>query len=562
MKTQFNKLLTVPAFTLGVLLLNTSSVYATDFTPKTATAEAVASHLQESTPEPQYQKDATDQAQIYVEEQGLEMGWNDDRKQMIVIGSASFDSEDPSYDKAYITKRALKTMEATLDAKSQIIEYISSTMSAFDKATTPGTDLQAQFKEEVDEIESNMNAQRNKVAKYLADFNTKESDNLRGADMGDRMDSLMDAAIKKLDDQYSSEKIEEKKRIKYEKAKDRYAEAQKQYAQLKQKLAATKGSVKEELNSKVETISKQPLFGATTVAQFESWSEDSERYTVSVVVLWGKKMEKVTRALIQGQVQKVPPGNKSLKSWVKDNNWATSTGGRRFRDDKGNVHFVGIAASKAGKSSTSCKKAKGVAEQFAKKEVAMAIFADVESHKTAEAMMQTRSGGNDKDSSIAAESFSSEVSQRIKDRKLRGLQKIYGKYVTHPISQHTIYVAIYSMSGTTAAQALKMQERNYLTRMLDVKSQQRMHAQDKAMNDSVNAAKRDRKTYNEQYKKTSKDIRGKSAAEDAAARKESSNRNQRQSSGGRNSQDSYQQEGGSSRSGTYSGGGQSGGFDW
>jgi hypothetical protein len=561
MTTQFNKLLTVPVFTLGVLLFNASSAYATDFTPKTATAEEVASHLQEIIPAPQYQKDAASQAKAFVTDQGLALGWNEDRKQMIVIGSASFDSEDPSYDKSYITKRTLKTMEATLDAKSKIIGYISTTMSAFDKATTPGTDLNAQFKEEVEMIEAKINAQRNKVAKYLKDFDAKESDSLRGVDIGDRMDSMMDAAIKKLDDQYSTEKIEEKKREKYEKAKHRYAEAQKEYAQLKQKLAATKGSIQETLSSKVETLSRQPLFGATTVAQFESWSEDTEQYTVSLVVLWGTKMEKVARAMIQGTVQKVPPGKKSLQAWVDDNDWATSVGGRRFRDDKGDVHFVGIAASRAGKSSTSKKRARGLAEEFAQQGVAMAIFADVDSHKTAEAIMQTRSAGDDKDSSIAAESFSSEVLEKIEERVLRGLQPIYGDFVTHPISQHKIYVAIYSMSGTTAAQAMQMQERNYLTRMLDVKSQQRMHAQDNAMKGSVDAAKRDRSTYNKQYRETSKDIRGQSSAEDAAARQGSTNK-PKSPSENRDSEESYEQEGGNSRSGTYSGGGQSDALDW
>jgi len=562
MTTQFHKLLTVPVFTFGVLLLNTSTVYATNFSPKTATAEEVVSHLQVTTPEPEYQKTAEDQANSYVEDQGLETGWDDDRKQMIVIGVAEFDSEDPSYDRAYITKRSLKTMQATLEAKSQIIELMGTEMSAMDLATTPGVPLKKQFAEKVEDVQNKLNAQRNKVAKYLADFNAKESDNLRGADMGDRMDSLMDAAIKKLDDQYSAEKIEEKKRIKYEEAKNSYAEAQKEYEALKKELTKEKGNLKETLSSKVETMSKQPLFGATTVAQFESWNEDTERYAVAVVVLWSKKMEKVTRALIQGQAQKVPPGNKSLKSWIKDNNWATSTGGRRFRDDKGNVHFVGISASQAGKSSTSRKKARGIAEANAKKEVAMAIFADVQSQKTAEEMMETRSGGVDKDSSEAASSYAETLQQGIKNRQLHGLQKIYGKFVTHPISQHKIYVAIYSMSGSTAFESIRMVKSNYMTRMLDVKSQQRMHAQDDALKGSVDAAKRDRSTYNKQYKETSKDMRDRSAAKDAAARNGSDNRNQQQSSGNRGSQDSYQQQGGGPRSGTYSGGGQSGGFDW
>ena len=114
------KLLITPIFSLVVLSLNISSAYAIEFKAATATAEEVESHLQETIPAPQYQKDAASQAMAFVTDQGLGAGWNGDRNQFIAIGSASFDSEDPSYDKSYIVKRTLKTFEATI---SKISNY-------------------------------------------------------------------------------------------------------------------------------------------------------------------------------------------------------------------------------------------------------------------------------------------------------------------------------------------------------------------------------------------------------------------------------------------------------
>jgi len=548
------------------LLVGSSSSFAVEFDAESATSEEVVTHLQSVDTEPEYQMDAEEQAQDFLNQQGLGTIWDSGRSQLIQIGVASFDSEDPSYDNTFMTKRSLKTMEATLDAKAKIIEFIDTKMTAFDKVTTPGTDLHAQFKEEIESLENKMDAQRQRVAKFLSEVDRTEAEHLQGADFGDRMNSMMDAAISKLDERYSVEGIEQKKKEKFVKAKNRFEEAKQEFDALQQKLEATAGSIKNESSSEVATVSKQPLFGATTVAQFESWNEDKERYTVALVVIWGKKMERVARAMIQGEKLQVPPGNESLIAWVKNNDWATSTGGRRFRDNKGNVHFVGIAASKAGKSSTSRKKARGMSEQFAKKEVAMAVFADVESNKTAKAMMQERSGGADKDVSVAAESFASTLQQKIENRKLRGLQKVFGKFFLHPISQQEIYVSIYSMSSETAMQALMMQERNYLTKMLDVKSQQRMHAQDDAMKESVEAAKRDRSAYNKAKGETAKSMQNRAASEDAAVqRQRSSGRDRSQGRSGyspNNQEQQRQQAGGGARGGSYSGGGQSNALDW
>jgi len=532
-------------------------VYAVEFKAKEASSAEVVSHLQSMQPDQDSKMDAEEQANAFLEKAGMSTTWDTERNQLIQIGVASFDSQDPSYDHSFITKRSLKSMEAVLDAKARIIEFIGTEMSAFDKATTPGTDLNAKFKEEIDRIESKMNAQKNEVAKYLAEVDRTEAERLNGAELGDRMNSLMDAAISKIDETYSVEAVERKKAEKYEKAKKRYQEAKKEFDELQRKLAATTGAIKEQSSSKVETFSKMPLFGATTVAQFESWHADTERYTISVVVIWSKTMERVARALIQGEDLSTAPGTKSLAEWVKNNDWSTSTGGRKFRDDRGKVHFIGIAASRAGKSSSSRKRARGIAEQFAKKEVAMAIFSDVESNKKAEQMMQVRSGGADKDSSVSAESFASSLQQEINNRKLRGWQKVYGKFLTHPISQQEMYVAIYDMSSEGAIQALKMQERNYLTRILDVRSQQSMKAQDDVMREEVESAKRDRSIY-EKTKSESRESLQTNANDRSSG---NSVKNQKQSQGSEGAS-ANEQRGGNARSGAYAGGGQSEALNW
>lgn len=511
--------------------------------------------MQESTT-PAYQGgSAEDQANDYLKKHGLSQGWNSEKKMFISVGQASFDSEDPSYDDKFITIRSLKTMAATLDAKARVIEYIRTDMSAVDKAVTPGTDLNEKFRMQMDQMERKIDAQREIVAKSLDEVDKDESEALRGAAFGDRLNSLMDAAIKKLDNKYSIENIEENKIQKYKKAKERYQQALIEYQELEKKLKATNGTVTEKLHSTSETISKMPLFGAVTVAQFEFWDREDEQYQIALVVMWSSKMEKLARAFLTGKDLQMPPGKMTLSEWIRSQNWATATGGRRFRDNNGTIHFIGIAASPVGKTSSSEKKARGVSELNAKKEVAMGIFADVESYKKAEQMMETKSAGN-KDTSAAEESYTEELQQKIENRQIHGLQQLYGGKLIHPISQQKIYVTIYEASSESAKQALFMQERNYLTKILDIQHQQKMKGITDAYKSAVNESLRDKTEYYKAKAATSGKI-------DNEAINQNRNNKETISPDSEESEQSEksEQKGGRSQSGTYPGAGNDS-FEW
>ncbi|MEO1938612.1 MAG: hypothetical protein ABGW85_08290, partial [Sulfurimonas sp.] len=458
----------------------------------------VAEVLQVEAPQVDYEerKDAVTLADEWIESGPVSQGWNEDKKVFVTIGEASFDSEDPSYDDSFIIKRSLKTMEATLQAKAQIIEFISTDMSALDKVTTPGTDLHAQFHEKLEKLQQKQKAKLKTIAKMLENVDKKEADALRGVELGDRANALMDAAISKLDLTYSADDIEEKKQKKYEKAKASYQQAIVEAEALEQEIAKHQGEITGESYSSVETMSKMPLFGAVTVQQFESWDEDSERYKVALVVVWGQKLEAFTRALLKGEEFEGKKSKYSMKQWIAKQNLAVSTGSRRVTDDKGNVYFVGIAASAVGTSSAQERKARGISELFAKKEVVMSIYADMESYKKAEAMMQEKSSSGGKTASEAAASFAVTLKASIENRKVSGLSKMKGKTVVHPISGQKIYVSVYSISSKSVLQALKMQESNYVTKMMDIKSQQKLKGTESGLKDAVKATGKDRSTFN------------------------------------------------------------------
>jgi len=451
-----------------------------------------------------------------------------------------------------------------MDAKAEIIEYIRTEMTAMNQVWTPGTDLNAKLGQERDALENKINAQRKILAKQLADVDAREAAALEGTTMSDRLNAAMDAAIKKLDATYSTEGVEQKKIEKYEKAKARYVEAIKAYEELEKKAEAMMGALQEKVSSRVKTMSQMPLFGAVTIGQFESWDEDDEKYQIALVVMWSPKMEKIVRAMIQGEQMAVPPGKMPVKDWVRSQDWSTSTGSRRFRDDKGDVHFIGIASAAAGKTTSDEKKARGLAKQFAKQEAVFAVFADVTSQKVAQRAMETRSGGMGKDSSVAAEDFAQYLQEEIKGRQISGTQPLLPpKRYKHPISQQDIYVAIYGISQASARAALWAEEEAYLTAMLDASAQQASAGRKAGLESAVQEARTDQRAYNESKAAAEQKVKQEAANERASeAAKPTSGQAQAEQAEGCPPGEDCAEAGGKARSGSFSGAGFGDDNDW
>ncbi|WP_422449001.1 hypothetical protein [Endozoicomonas sp. ALB091] len=490
-----------------------SAVHAVEFKPEAASPEvtavsvqpqivetpatAVTTQLQTMPAQSAAAVDAMDLAYQFLDKGGVLEGWNSDKRVYVALSEAIFDSEDPSYDDSFIIKRSLKSMEASLDAKRSIIQYIYTDMSAADRVSTPGTDLNVEFKDKLENLERKAAAQRGRVAKLLEVMDAKEAQMLRGVTFGDRADALMEAAIKKLDGHFDKGEIAADKQAQYEQAKANYQEAMSEHESTMNELDQLAGSVTGEAYSMAEAVSKMPLYGAITAAQFESWDDIKQQYKVAMVTVWSPKQEEMIRALLSGEAMTLPKGKQNLADYIRSQDWSTATGGRKFRDSSGNFHILGIAASPVGSSSSSERKARGIAELMARKQVATALYADVAAYEKAEQAMTTLSSSGGKDVSIAAESFTSELSQSIENRAVQGLSKRFGRRVTHPLSGQDIYVSIYSIDTSSVVNARLMQASQYQTKVLDIQSQQQLKGTKDGLDQSVRIAESSKAVYNQ-----------------------------------------------------------------
>ena len=75
-------------------------------------------------------KTATELAQNFLLDAEVSEGWNEDKGFFISIGSSVFPVEDPSTNPDFLNIRALKSFEANITAKGDIISYIRTELSA------------------------------------------------------------------------------------------------------------------------------------------------------------------------------------------------------------------------------------------------------------------------------------------------------------------------------------------------------------------------------------------------------------------------------------------------
>ena len=85
------------------------------------------------------------------------------------------------------------------------------------------------------------------------------------------------------------------------------------------------------------------LVGAFQVAHFESFING--QYEISTILMWSPKNENRVLSLLQGEDIYVEPGNLSLNDYLKSTNWASAIGGRKFIDNNGEFHLIGIGVA-------------------------------------------------------------------------------------------------------------------------------------------------------------------------------------------------------------------------
>jgi len=423
-------------------------------------------------------------------------GWDEEKQRILVVGEADFNCADPASDPNFFALREMAAKRAILQAKAQIAEYVNSEISATEMLDIPGTDVHAVLGAENARITAAIEAKAAELTDLLAQTDEAQAAALRGATVGQRLDDLFAAAIKKLDEEYDKDAHKEEAKARLADLKAQYDQASREFQDLLARAEVLKREVAAKQSSTVKVQASLPLFGATVILQSESWNAANGKYQVALLVCWSKALEEASRAIATGRELQVNPGKMTIHQWLAKQDLATMIGPRQFIDETGNRWFLGITARPYDDEMNSIARMryKGLAETFAQQMACFSVFGDIETLKAASQALETRGGDGDyaKDVDAVAESFAQTITQNLQNRTVRGLQKLAEEEVIHPVCGRGILVCVYGINASAATAALEIEKANIAT-LIEANRYQtfergRNASNEAAVNASVNRA--------------------------------------------------------------------------
>jgi len=476
-----------------------------------AGVEAVQQAQADKGPKHQRTKTAEEMVSEWMKEFKWREGWDPVKKRLFRLDVAEREMEDPAYQKGFFIIRDALAKEAVLRAKGNIIATINQEVSAKDMLRIPGSDLHAQFAEEVRNQELRLKAQRRVVVALLREKDIAAAKALEGATTRDRINALMDAAIKKLDKSYSAKNIEKKKRDKYNKAKERYRESIDQLNKIDKQAEALRGKLVSEFSSEFSKHAAMPLFGATVIAQAESWDPDSEKYQVCVLQCWSIGLEEAARATLLNKPvkMKAKKDKLSLEEWIQEQDLSAMIGPRQYLDNRGTRHFIGISSRKVNTPNF-----RDFADSSAEQMALFSLMSDMRMQQTAKQLMQTKAGGAGarQTTTQAAETLSKTISAEIVSKTIRGSGRVHFlARVKHPLVDANMFVSVYAVNQEAAKASMSIEDRNYATAVLLNKHQAFEDGRKDGLEAVIRASKNSPKQYREGYEKALKAVEKKLA---------------------------------------------------
>ena len=409
-------------------------------------------------------------------DKGYVLGW-DDKKDRIMYIQQVGDTIAP-YDQNFLEKRETLSIEASLLAKASIIESFLTTASAENLLKVPGNPIAKQLEQEQKQLKQ-MQARAQKfydeaqreTSVLVPAYQQAQADDLQGVTYGDRVNSLLEGVIKKLDKEWSSQQITDEKKQRLENIKLRLSKAQEieekerdLLEKIKNKTEQLQGAIKKEVRSKIETNSSMPLFGAITLMQIESYDELRETFELASLVAWSPKLEKQARDILLGSGKGKPRKNKiSRDAWLDKQNLASMSGARRYLESDGSINYMGVSAvSYDPDDPGSYSMLQVEAELWAKQAAILSLKAAVESQKSAERLTRTIQVDGKTETEVLKD-MSVEIRESVKGLNISGLQILRVEETVYPPTGQTIIVAVAGVNSALAVKARGIMADTYAT---------------------------------------------------------------------------------------------------
>jgi len=387
------------------------------------------------------------------------MGWNDQAEVFVAVGTANYMTDNPATDQNFAQMRAIKGLEASLRAKSDIIRYVRTELSFENTVILPESGLGTDFDAERFRVESELDAALSEYEATAMQLDQLSEEGLSEVSFADLVRHGLGGLIEtRINPDFNMDALQDGDRERLAQVRARLDDMERQLNDLKaQAEQMQEERVSEESAFAVETFAAMALTGAVMVGQFETW-DAYNGFEIAVVYMWSPEQEIRIRNILAGRESTTRPGRQSLGQFIQGNDWSTAIGSRKFVDNTGQLHVIGIGAwPLAGNSSAQRRRAEGFARNLAMSQVALAFSGDVAARDQASAMSQEIENVLDETTRTeVAESFAENLSQSTQ-MSLQGVQQRFSRVVNHPISGQRIHVIVASASASQTAVAAEME---------------------------------------------------------------------------------------------------------
>lgn len=411
----------------------------------------------------------------YLLEQGIRQSSSSEGDSVTIINIQSARTNVASYSSDFMDLRDSLAVEAQLMAKANIIESISSDAKALRSVVKFSNPVMKQIAEKENIYRQAIAAQRRQVeqaqkdvALLLKGVDDSQAAVIEGATFSDKLMSLLDAGIKKLDGSYDPSTTDEAKRKKLEDLKKRLELARQAEqdalaakAEIEAKEAELVDNKQKEVSSSMALKANMPLFGATVIASADSYDElNGGVLEVAVAMVWSTRLEADAKAVFNRQGNGEPRPNKlSLDQWLDSQDLAVMVGPRRYLASDGSINFLGISAVEMPSDSAEYSDAVLEAELFAKQAAVISMLSEVTSDKAAQKTRVDRKV----DGKVAPEVYT-DLAVEMKasvEANVNGLEIVRTVDTVHPATGKQIIVAVANINSTLAHESDDIMSETY-----------------------------------------------------------------------------------------------------
>lgn len=411
--------------------------------------EKIVEEAQKTPPAEIVPKNANDAMVKWVSDHGYRQGFDDARGYFLQIGVARDNSLDP-LDEDFMTKREMLYREAQLRAKVNISGLVDREVNGRNWKEGLSADDVRKFEAKHAREINEMNEMKRKVANLMLAMQTAETECLKGVTATDRLNTLVDKVIKKLDRSFDAGQIADNKKAHYDAIKAAYADAKAAADELEQKKIDMFPS--QTMNAKIDMAVRIKLHGAIPLHQMESFVDNE--FQVAVAMIWSPKLEdRAAKMLARGEVAKgKPTEERTLDEYLTANRKAlpVMVGARQFIDKNGKLYFIGISSQEIPKDAVEKDEAITFADQMAIQAVVMSLFVEGKGITSAQASLAKRKGRSGDTMKALAENMEESTP---KDLSVGGLGKVYSLEAEYPITHKPIYISVAAIDSTLASRS-------------------------------------------------------------------------------------------------------------